>query len=253
MEKYSHAEKVIQATVGIGSKPLGLCLVSQDADWPDHVLSPSDRGMQSSLCQWTNFSRRQGVAVGLKVKDIVCAPCLAAFGFKRMSGPEVYARFLESAGYASCEKTALTMAAQLPLLPAGRYQGVLAFPLGSAVRKPDTVWVYGSPGQISHMVTGLAHQTGQHVNASIGIGLSCRAGFSDEPCVVVPGRGERVVAGTDEFEMFLALPVSFLDDLVKGLLALRKKGITGPFAGPMPYAMTLFPALENMAEELTDP
>lgn len=253
MTDYSHAHQVILDSIRTGSEPLGLCLVSQADDWPENILSPSDKGMQSALCQWTNFSRRQGVTVGLRAEDIACAPCLAAFGFKKMSGPEVYARFLESAGYAPGKETSLNMAAQLSPLPLGRYQGVVAFPLKSAFRKPDAVWIYGSPGQVSHLVTGLAHQNGRHINSAIGIGLSCRDGFSDEPRVVVPGRGERVVAGTDEFEMFLALPETFIGDLVKGLLAIRKNGITGPFAGPMPYAMSPIPALEQMAESLTEP
>ncbi len=253
MVDYTYAHQVIVNTVRTGSEPLGLCLVSQDDSWPEKILQPSDLGLTSALCQWTNYARRQGESVGLKASDIVCPPCLAAFGFKKMADPEIYARFVRKAGYADCGKTALAMAGQLSVFPSGQYQGILAFPLKKAFRKPDAIWIYGSPAQLSHMVTGLVHQTGRYVHSVVGNGLSCRLGFSKAPSVVIPGRGERLMAGTDESELFLAIPETYLDDLVSGLMTIGEKGITGPFSGPMPYAMPLIPALEEMAGELTDP
>lgn len=247
---YSYAHQVIVDTVKTGTEPLGLSLVPVGESWPLQVVRPLDQGLKSCMCQWTNFARREGVGVGLKTEDIACPPCLVAFGLKTMPAPEVYARFMLDAGYMTDRDLALSMAEQLPLMAPGAFQGVVAFPLKQIVWEPDVVWIYGTPAQMSHLVTGLIRGRGRAVPSSTGIGLSCRLGFTDKPCIVIPGRGERVVAGTGETEMFLALPGSMLGDLVHGLLGIKKKRMTAPFAGPMPYAVSLIPALREMSDAL---
>ena len=93
MMNYSYAHGVIVDTVRTGTEPLGLSLVPAKENWPSQVVRPSDQGLTSAMCQWTNFARREGVAVGLKTEDIACPPCLVAFGLKTLAETEVYARF----------------------------------------------------------------------------------------------------------------------------------------------------------------
>jgi len=253
MKIYQDAHQVITSLVRPQTDPLGLCLIPASDPWPENSMPGEDYRGRFALCQWTNYARRESTTIWLRAGKIACAPCLAAFGFRYMPEPDIYARFLIQTGYASNIDTARQQAAMMPCLPAGRYQGVLAFPLKSAPRKPDAIWIYGFPSQISHLITGWLHQTGHPVSSTFGIGLSCRAGFSEAPSVVLPGRGERIVSGTGEPEMFFALPECCLSDLVAGLNGIRAKGITAPFAGPRPYTMSLFPAMEEMARQLIKP
>lgn len=250
---YARAHEVILDIVRTSTEPLGLTLIPADRPWPEEAVRPSHQGLKCSMCQWTNYARREGVVVGLKGNDLACVPCQVAFGLKVLTDPGAMARFLMSMGYLENEDTVAAMMKEIPLLPAGAFQGVVAFPLRKAPMEPDTVWIYGTPAQMSHLVIGLFHELGQPIASLAGLGLTCRTGFAPQTQILMPGRGERLVGGTGENELFLSLSVPMLEHLVKGLESTRKKGITAPIVGPAPNNMPPVVPMEEMASSVVDP
>ena len=250
MKKYLRAHKTITNLVRLQTVPLGACLIKADEPWPENSTTEVGCNDGYALCQWINHARRANAEVWVKAEKIACAPSLMAFGFKKMKDKDAYAHFLLETGYAADLDIARKQAAMITPLPGGAYQGVLVFPLKFATRKPDVIWIYGTSAQISHLTTGWLHRTGRSVKSTFGTGLSCRKGFSETPQVVLPGRGDRLVAGTGEHESFFSLPESCLKDLVAGITGLKEKGVIAPFAGPMPYPMLMFPAMTKMVKQL---
>lgn len=250
---YAYARQAILDIVRPACEPLGLALIPSDKPWPDQAVRPSHQGLKCSMCQWTNFARREGVMVGLKAEDIACVPCQAAFGFKVLSDPKALGRFLMNMGYMENEDLVDAMIDMIPFFPAGEYQGVIAFPLNKAPMDPDVVWIYGTPAQMSHLVIGLIHEDGQFIPSLTGLGLTCRTGFTDRVQIMIPGRGERNMGGTGEHELSLALPGVMLRDLVRGLEFTRNKGITAPVAGPAPNNMPPLQPMQELAAFAKDP
>jgi uncharacterized protein (DUF169 family) len=205
------------------------------------------------MCHWTNFARREGVVVGLKGEDIACVPCQMAFGLKKLTDPKALSRFLTSMGYVKNEDVIESMMSSIPFLPAGAYQGVIAFPLSTALLDPDVIWIYGTPAQMSHLAIGLMHEQGQSIPSYTSLGLTCLTGFASQARIMIPGRGERTMGGTGESELFLALPAAMLEDLVNGLESTKRKGITAPISGQPPNNMPPLPLMQEMAAFAVDP
>jgi uncharacterized protein (DUF169 family) len=250
---YAAAHQVVVNTLRTVSEPLGLALIRSGEGWPERVLRPVDQGLRVSMCQWTNLARRRGVVVGLRAEDIACAPCQVALGLKLLPEPSSFVEFIRGMGYMSDGAMARSVLSEQPPLAPGAFQGLIAFPLREAPRDPDVVWIYGNPAQMNHLVIALMHERGRPVPSTAGLGLTCRAGIVDEPRILFPGRGERVMACTGEDELFMALPASALPDLVRGLDATSAKGIRAPIMGPAPHAMPDLPPLRRMAAALVDP
>lgn len=250
---YAYAHKVILEIVRTGSEPIGLALIPSGEPWPEHSLRPSHRGLTCSMCQWTNFARREGVVVGLKAEDIACVPCQLAFGFRVLSEPQALGIFLSDMGYMKSAGPVEKIISQIPFCEPGAYQGILAFPLNKAPIEPDVVWIYGLPAQMSHLVIGLMYELGEFIPSQHGLGLTCRLGFLNHPQILIPGRGERRMGGTGEGELFLSLPGNMLEDLVRGLEATRRNGITAPIAGPGPNNMPPLPQMQKMTDCVVSP
>lgn len=253
MMNLDYARNTIVENVRTASEPLGLALIKKGASWPKHLVFPKHMGIKAAMCQWTNFARREGVAVGLPGDDIACAPCQVAFGFKKMTEPGAMANFLWKMGYIRDVDTAQNMVAQLALFPAGEYEGITAFPLNKAPLEPDVVWIYGNPAQMNHLVIALMHESGRPLPCTAGLGLACRNGFCDAPEIILPGRGERNIGCTGESELFMALPSSKLQDLVAGLEAANENQITSPVMGPLPQNMPYLAPMAEMTGLLVDP
>lgn len=250
---YAYAHKIIVDNVRTVSEPIGLKLIPNGQLLPENAILPSDTGIKVAMCQWTNLARRQGVVVGLRADDIDCAPCQVGFGFKKLQNPNALVKFLQKMGYIDDPEVAQSVLSQEMILPAGSYESILAFPLNLAPLDPDVIWIYGNPAQMNHLVIALLRKRGQIIPSHTGLGLACRKGFSDEPMIIIPGRGERNIGCTSESELFLTLPAALLEDLVTGLEAACRNHIKAPVIGPLPHHMPYIQAMQELTEFLVDP
>lgn len=210
------------------SHPLGLKFFKAGETLPEGAVRPAKYGIRISLCQWTTMARRWGRVLGATAADINCAGCLAALGFKALKDPGHLAAYLMDMGYFSDAEGARRAVAEMGLIPPGKIAAVTLFPLDLAPVSPDVIVVYGTPAQMARLAAGYVYHGGELIaSKTTGFGLSCLSAvkphFTGKPALVHPGRGERMLAGTDEWEMFFTFPADRAESLLDGLEKLRKK------------------------------
>jgi uncharacterized protein (DUF169 family) len=248
---------VIMRRVMPQSFPIGIKMIMQEDTFPEEIVRPKKYGIKVALCQWTNLARRWGWVVGATANDISCTPCLAAFGFRKVQDKADLAQFFVNMGYFSSPDLAMTITDNLKLLEPGKVNGIVAFPLNKAAVDPDVVVVYGSPAQMIRLAYAHIYAYGRFIRSETGFGLSCLSAVlpsqTKEAIFVHPGRGERILAGTDDCEMFFSLPASALPDIVDGLEKTHEKGLRFPIQGYVLYQPPVLPAMKELEKRLTEP
>jgi uncharacterized protein (DUF169 family) len=254
MNIQTYADKISQM-IRPQSFPLGVKIIKEENSLPQGVMRPSKYGIQISLCQWTTLARRWGRFAGVLAEDINCSPCLAALGLKKLEDRTDLARYFLDMGYFDTIELAQSVTEQLDPIPAGKIKGIAMFPLDKPPVDPDLVVIYGTPAQMARLASGFLYHSGELIESSTtGFGLSCLSAikpyFSGKPALVHPGRGERILAGTDESEMFFSFPAKDLELFVDGLEKTHKKGTRYPIQSYMIYQPPVIPPVKTLDEKL---
>jgi uncharacterized protein (DUF169 family) len=108
------------------------------------------------------------------------------------------------------------------MLPTGSFEALVVSPMDRLAIEPDVIVAYGVPGQIGKIAKAFTW----HGEAVQGVYLGA-AGCSAivlayaewKPVISVPGGGEKVFAGTNDYEMSIIFPADRLDDVLSGLAA----------------------------------
>lgn len=239
------------------SFPLGVKILKKGDTIPDKVVRPGKFGIQIAMCQWTTLARRWGWNVCAMAEDINCTPCLAGFGFRKLQDKADLIRFFMEMGYFDSQEVASKLVEGLELLEPGQVSGILSFPLENSLLDPDLIVIYGNPAQMSRLAAGFIHHHGYPIRSYTGFGLSCLSlimpFWRDEPTFIHPGRGERILGGTEDNEMVFSMPAKYLKDLVEGLENTHKKGSRYPTQRYLLYQPPLIPPMKALEERLSDP
>jgi uncharacterized protein (DUF169 family) len=238
------------------SFPLGVKLLKDVNQLPEKAVRPSKYGVKISLCQWTTMARRWGRIFAATSEDINCTPCLAALGLKRMKNSTALADYFMDMGYFETIELARKATEELDILPPGQFSAVCFFPLHLAPVAPDIVLIYGSPAQMSRLAAGYLYHTGKMIESKTTIGISCLSAlkpyFTGRPAFVHPGRGERILAGTDEGEMLLTFPARDCGSLLDGLSKTHEKGSRYPVQSYLIYEPPMLKPMKHLADNLSD-
>ena len=253
---YTDQYNTIMKTVMPQSFPVGIKLIRIGEDIPDTIATPKKFGIAVYLCQWISMARRFGWVVGLTPDDINCTICLVGFGFKRIPDPSAFASFFVDMGYSGSVEQARAAADASSFLEPGSVRGVLVFPLNKAPVEPDVVVIYGTPAQMIRLTYAYTHSFLKPIHSETTSGLSCLAAVmpavSGESTLIIPGRGERMMAGTDDAEMFFTMPAEQLDGIVNGLDKTHKKGLRFPIQGFGLFQPPVIPQMKKLEEQLID-
>lgn len=253
---YQKCFDIVMKTVMPQSFPVGVKMIKKDDPFPEKVTRPGKFGIKVALCQWTTMTRRWGWVMGATAEDISCVPCLVGLGFKKVRNKADFAQFIMDMGYGDSQELASTLGEQIETLPPGEIKGIVTFPLDKAPVDPDIVLIYGNPAQMSRLAGAYVHGQGRLIHSKTGFGLSCVSSvlpfLSQEPTFIHPGRGERMLAGTDDSEMCLSIPASYLESIVDGLEKTQKKGIRYPMQGYLIYEAPVIPPMKALEEKLLD-
>ena len=239
------------------SFPLGVKFIKDINLLPQEAVRPAKYGIQISLCQWTTMARRWGRVFGAVAEDINCTPCLAALGLKRLADNADLAQYFLDMGYFDNLELAAQATKELSPIPSGVIKGVAFFPLEAAPVDPDLVLIYGSPAQMARLAAGYIYHHGELIESkTTGFGLSCLAAakpyVTGKPAFGHPGRGERILAGTGESEMFFSFPAGKCEALVDGLQKTHAKGTRYPVQSYMIYEPPAIKPVRSLGEKLTD-
>ncbi|MFZ5450496.1 MAG: DUF169 domain-containing protein [Thermodesulfobacteriota bacterium] len=239
------------------SFPLGVKFVKDSNMLPKEAVRPAKYGIKISLCQWTTMARRWGRIFGAVAEDINCTPCLAALGLKQLASNADLAQYFLDMGYFDNMEHAEMATKELAPIPAGEIKGIVFFPLEAAPVDPDIILIYGTPAQMARLAAGYVYHHGELIaSKTTGFGISCLAAvkpcFTGKPAFVHPGRGERILAGTDEAEMFFTFPARECEALVDGLQKTHERGTRYPVQSYMLYEPPAIKPVRILGEKLTD-
>jgi uncharacterized protein (DUF169 family) len=238
------------------SFPLGVKFFKDINKLPQEAVRPAKYGIQISLCQWITMARRWGRILGAVAEDINCTPCLAALGLKRLESHTDFSQYFVDMGYFDNIELAEIATKELAPIPSGEINGIAIFPLDVAPIDPDIILIYGTPAQMARLAAGYVYHHGKLIESkTTGFGISCLAAvkpyFTGKPAFVHPGRGERILAGTDESEMFFTFPARYGESLVDGLQKTHERGTRYPVQSYMIYQPPLIKPMKSLGEKLT--
>jgi uncharacterized protein (DUF169 family) len=239
------------------SFPLGVKIVEDINELPKEAVRPAKYGIKISLCQWTTMARRWGRIFGAVAEDINCTPCLAALGLKRLESHTDLSQYFVDMGYFDNIELAERATRELAPIPSGAINGIAFFPLEVAPVDPDLILIYGTPAQMARLAAGYLYHHGELIESkTTGFGISCLAAvkpyLTGKPALVHPGRGERILAGTDDSEMFFSFPARECESLVDGLEKTHAKGTRYPVQSYLIYQPPIIKPVKSLGEKLTD-
>ena len=238
------------------SFPIGVKLFDDASRLPQKAARPARYGVKISLCQWTTMARRWGRILGATAADINCTPCLAALGLQQMTDRAALADYFMEMGYFHSLELARKAADALEALEPGCFAAVCFYPLHMAPVEPDLVLIYGNPAQMARLAAGCLYHRGEMIESRTTIGISCLSAlkpyFTGNPAFVHPGRGERILAGTEEGEMLFTVPAAFCDTLVDGLARTHERGSRYPVQSYLIYQPSMLQPMQHLGEKLAD-
>ena len=210
--------------------PVGVKFLKEKADLPEKARRPSIfLKKRITICQAMTMARNYGWQMGITADDVICVLASLALGFTDSPKPkEMMAEaFFESRYKTTMEKT-IREVGQMCFMENETYKALLISPLHKTPMPPDTVVLYGSPGQLSRLVQAATYDTEEKIQGLFGGKVECpeyliRPMRTGHPRVILPGPGDRIFSMTADDEMIFAFPSSFLEPLILGLNESGKK------------------------------
>lgn len=229
LEMFRERGRELYDSLRLASYPVAIKYIKDEAEIEPGMMRPSDSGQKLSLCQAFTYSRRWGATVAMTDRDNFCVPSTAIHRWVDVP----YEDFVQSQvtqGWHRDEEAERKRSERVRLLfegeikdTAGEYVGFISSPLPATMVKPDTVLVYGSGEDITHVTHALTYG-GENFPASTfeGFGESCVKGgllpfLTGVPQVVIPGMGDRSLTGTYDYEIAIGFPARLLDTVVEDL------------------------------------
>ena len=210
--------------------PLGVKFLTRAADLPPKARRPSQAlGKKITICQAVTMGRLYGWTVGITREDLICVPAMIAFGFTKAADPgAVLGGLFCRVDFPRDKDASLGETGSMTLLQSGEYEALAIAPLAKGEFDPDTVVIYGNPGQMARCFQASTYDRGKRVQGNFGGKVECTeylvAPFkTGAPRASVPGAGDRIFSMTQDDEMAFSLPGSGLEGFVRGLKEAGKK------------------------------
>ena len=211
--------------------PVGIKLLDEDIDKLDlPVFRPlRDFRRRITLCQAIAISRYYGWPIGLGLNDLSCPGAITIFGLH--PAPDYFKDGSISAGvYTEDKELGRKLDSHIPQIPVGRVKGFATYPLTTPIANPDVILIYGTPGQMTKLVSAITYKTGEPVTLeATGKAGSCsgiaKAYLEGKPFLVLPGLGDRTIAWTQDDEMAIAIPASQYSDIVDAMAKQEETGV----------------------------
>lgn len=243
---YADLSRELMARLRLRTDPVALKLFEDESAMNaiPGVRRPQP-GVRFSMCQLVGQVRWLGWTLGMRAENVPAdSNCggvmgLNAPGRKYLDGTMFTGVWFENMEAARAHQAAM------PRVPAGRFVGVVGAPLAKAkLDPPDTVLVYGTPGQIILLVNALQHRKYERFNFSTTGETACADSWghalkTGEPSLSIPCFAERRFGGVQDDEMLFALPPAALPEAVQGLEWLGGNGIRYPIP---PYGVQTDPS-----------
>ena len=224
MENYEGIANLIRDELRLRGFPIAVKYLKGRDDFPEKTRQPSiDLKKRITICQAVTMARIYGWTVGLTKEDLICVPAMIAFGFSDSKNPaDNLAGLLCDIDLAKNPDTAQKELSSMSVSSSEPSRAILLAPLAKGIMEPDVIVIYGNPAQVMRMVQSLVYSSGSRISGNFGGKIECTEYLlspylEQKPKIAIPGNGDRIFSMTQDDEMALSIPNSFLSDLCDGL------------------------------------
>lgn len=236
----------LRTRLRLRADPIALKLF-EDAAALDAIegLRRPEPGVHFSMCQLIGQVRWLGFTMGVTHANVMPdSNCGGVVGLNAPAPKYLDGRMFHNVWFATVEASREHQA-QMPRVPAGRYQALVASPLAKGrIAEPDAVLVYATPGQMILLVNALQHRRYVRADFTVTGETACadswgRGLATGEPSISIPCFAERRFGGVQDDELLVSLRLEHLQEVVTGLEWLSQRGIRYPIP---PYGPQCDPA-----------
>lgn len=232
--------------------PIGIKMLKDESEIPEGAVRPKkDLGEHYAACQAFGIVRRRGTTLAMFIEDHWCFEPIIGYGL--VEPPRDYLEGSGSAFFIEDKEAARERSQSMPLLPYGKYAGMVMAPLHKANFTPDLTMFYCNPAQLRHMLFSLMHKQGRRVTSTLDPLWSCVLSIVPSllngTCeVTIPDPGDYERAATADEEIILTVPAGRMQELMDGIYHYEKMGmgfrsfghaLKGDFQQP-PYYLQYF-------------
>jgi uncharacterized protein (DUF169 family) len=231
-------------------------MCESEEELPERVRIPQrDLGITISLCHAIAMARRYGWTLAVD-KHQSCYVGGISMGFLPLLSDVLDGSFQQSLGAVPVMGPEAIQ--NMPKFEYGKYKYVLMAPVGTATFEPHLILTYGNPAQIwVHLggyLAGTRKRGGLDVTLTTGAGCTnhiTRTIQADEAQFVLVGTGERLVPHPQDYECAFSIPISKIEDTVRGLEAGWRGGISRyPIPSFLRYSSQHPPGYDQMRSHL---
>jgi len=216
IEEFAAKGSELQQKVAM-DRLVGLRFCKSVDEIPEKARRPMrDFGFHMAVCQGLNASRMLGHTIALDLDDDYCLPGASQFGLTSydMDFHPHHVKDRESG-----DQLNAVYAERNALLEGGSYEALVFSPFDRLLVEPDMVIGYGIPGQVGRLAKALTwHGTTSSAMYLGGAGCSAIV-FSfveHTPVFTLPAGGEKLLAGTNDYQISIVFPADMLDDALTG-------------------------------------
>jgi len=265
LEDYKKAGQELYHKLHLSSYPIAIKYIKDVSEIPEGIVRPSANGQKWSLCQAFTYARRWGWSVAMTSDDNFCTPSTATHRWEDISDEDMIQSQMFQKWHKDLEaekkrlEHGLSIIGKENLGRLSEYKGSICSPLPETVIVPDSVLVYGTGENITHIIQALTYD-GENFPASSfeGFGESCFKGglvpfITQTPQIIIPGMGDRTFAGTFDSEIAIGLPAALLFIIVEHLFMTGGRLNMGqPIKTLLPMSITenVTPGFKFMREKI---
>ncbi len=209
--------------------PIAIKMLKDESEIPQGAVRPKkDLGEHYSACQAFSIVRWRGTTLAMFIEDHWCFEPIIGYGLAEP--PE---DFLEGGGsdfFIQNKEAAKERNNSIPILPYGKYAGMVLGPLHKANYVPDVTVIYCNATQLRHMLFSMMLKNGYRVTSTLDPLWSCVYSvvpslLTGECEVTVPDPGEFERGGVGDDEMMLSIPTGRMEELMYGVYHYDKMGM----------------------------
>jgi uncharacterized protein (DUF169 family)/NAD-dependent dihydropyrimidine dehydrogenase PreA subunit len=225
-EQYKEWAQVLKDVLGLRWHPVGVRLLKNGEPLPN-VPVPRER---LRYCQ-SLMAARRGKAFMMPANRHACPDGTSILGLtpvpKKLASGELYILFHKLDNIEAAKR----MVSERPSLEARSIDATVVFPFDNAPTKADIVVVVANPEQIMWLCMATSYYTGHRFEFhASGYNAQCVESTlypltTDEINISFGCYGTRASSDVSDDMMFMGIPISKMDDIVKGLTELGKKAI----------------------------
>ena len=231
LEKYHKMGEIMDRFLRPNTFPLAYKFIKDESEIPEKALRPlQNYKTRLLICQCLHLSKTTGRTHALTLEDNYCLEGSVANGWVdkppyMRDGTAIYPRLIPN------QEVATKFECDKPFIPAGKgYIGVVISPLAWTKVEPDLILMSLNPARLNRVIEGICDQSGERIVAeNSGRGGLCCWGLAPamntgKPTYVVPTFGEYRFTGDSDDDLWMVLPVSYLETLVEGFGHMHKAG-----------------------------